>query len=174
MYRFFVLGIFFFCLNKCYRLKKDKIAELYGMVRLCLALEEVAKIFAKEPVPFASPASMSDSTWCVACSPASGIAGVLDSSHSERCVWYLTVSWTSPMTNEGEHLCKYLFAIFLGEASVQIFCPFFFFWWVVCFLIAEFSVFFVFLNENPLTNLQIFFSCGMSFDSFNSLHRVEV
>lgn len=56
------------------------------------------------------------------------------------------------------------------------FALFFFslFWWVVCFLIAEFSVFFVFLNENPLTYLQIFFSCGMSFDSFNSLHRVEV
>ena len=62
------------------------------MVSLCVALEEVAKIFAEEPVPFASPASTSDSTCCVACSPASGVASVLDSSHSERCVWYLTAS----------------------------------------------------------------------------------
>ena len=63
----------FFCLNKCYRLKKDKIAELYGMVRLCLALEEIAKSFAKEPVPFAPPASTSDGACCVACSPAFGV-----------------------------------------------------------------------------------------------------
>ena len=41
----FLFWGFFFCLNKCYRLKKDKIAELYGMVRLCLALEEIAKRF---------------------------------------------------------------------------------------------------------------------------------
>ena len=61
------------------------------MVRLCLTLEEIAKIFAKEPVPFASPASTSDNTCCVACSPAFGVARVLGFSHSERCVWYLTV-----------------------------------------------------------------------------------
>lgn len=69
----FLFWGFFFCLNKCYRLKKDKIAELYGMVRLCLALEEIAKSFAKEPVPFAPPASTSDGACCVACSPAFGV-----------------------------------------------------------------------------------------------------
>lgn len=100
---------------------------LYCIIRLYLALHKnLPNCLLKGRYYFVFPSTVSESSCCSITLPALNIVNVFYFSHSDRhsMSFYVGLLFYSLMTNYIKHLFICLFAIFFGEMSVQIFCPF--------------------------------------------------
>ena len=63
-----------------------KECDYWIICRVCLVLQEIAKLFAKVPAPVSIPRAMEESSHCHPSLLAFGVVGVVDSGHPDRHV----------------------------------------------------------------------------------------
>ena len=96
------------------------------MVRVCLVLREIAKLFSKVGIPFCIPTSNErEGFYCYISMSAFGIVSVLDIGHCNRLV---SCADSNSVVIYGVNVFSddYMLSVYLsGGASVEVFCPFF-------------------------------------------------